>query len=135
MTRPLSGSARPRLEGRALMMMMMMMMMTMYHDTRRMMMMIRHSADKRIPGHQVGHTAVMGMFSKVLGKGPQGYLMGWFGSAGSLARVVFPIVGGHIAEELGDNTLFLFVAMLLTISCVILVSTGDVVRQMIHGDH
>lgn len=52
-------------------------------------------------GYPVGHTAVIGMFSKVLGRGPQGYLMGWFGSAGSLARVIFPILGGHVAEQLG----------------------------------
>lgn len=38
---------------------------------------------------------VLGLFSKVVGVQPQGTLMGWFGSAGALARGVFPIVAGE----------------------------------------
>lgn len=71
-------------------------------------------------GYPVGHTAVIGMFSKVLGKRPQGYLMGWFGSAGSLARVLFPILGGHVAENLGNNALFVMEAALLLVSGTLL---------------
>lgn len=37
---------------------------------------------------------VLGLFSKVVGAQPQGTLMGWFGSAGALARTVFPVLAG-----------------------------------------
>jgi hypothetical protein len=46
-------------------------------------------------GYPVGHTAVLGAFSKVQKSGRQGALMGWFASAGSLARVVMPVVSGE----------------------------------------
>ncbi|CAM9773448.1 unnamed protein product, partial [Choristocarpus tenellus] len=45
-------------------------------------------------GYPIGHTAVLGLFSKVVGRQPQGGLLGWFGSAGSVARVTFPILAG-----------------------------------------
>lgn len=81
-------------------------------------------------GYPVGHTAVIGMFSKVLGRGPQGYLMGWFGSAGSLARVLFPIIGGHMAQNLGYNWLFVSDAVLLAISIVIvLFCQGEILHH------
>lgn len=38
---------------------------------------------------------VLGLFSKVVGAQPQGTLLGWFGSAGSLARIVFPVIAGE----------------------------------------
>ncbi len=38
---------------------------------------------------------VLGLFSKVVGAQPQGTLMGWFGSAGALARTFFPVVAGE----------------------------------------
>ena len=37
---------------------------------------------------------VLGLFSKVVGAQPQGALLGWFGSAGSLARIGFPVIAG-----------------------------------------
>ncbi|CAM9888603.1 unnamed protein product [Ectocarpus sp. 13 AM-2016] len=46
-------------------------------------------------GYPIGHTAVLGLFSKVVGAQPQGALLGWFGSAGSLARIGFPVVAGE----------------------------------------
>eukprot|EP00980_Cylindrotheca_fusiformis_P017314 scaffold5371_cov139-Cylindrotheca_fusiformis.AAC.2 len=42
-------------------------------------------------GYPIGHTAVIGLFSKIVGRRPQGTLLGWFASAGSFARLVFPI--------------------------------------------
>ncbi|CAM9372145.1 unnamed protein product, partial [Hapterophycus canaliculatus] len=45
-------------------------------------------------GYPIGHTAVLGLFSKVVGAQPQGALLGWFGSAGSLARIAFPVIAG-----------------------------------------
>ena len=40
-------------------------------------------------GYPIGHTAVIGWFSKAMKNKPQGFLLGIFGSAGSLARIVF----------------------------------------------
>ena len=60
----------------------------------------------------------------------QGYLMGIFGSAGSLARVLFPIIGGHIAEELGNNTLFSFAVVVLSVSGLLLLAGKDEVLHM-----
>lgn len=86
-------------------------------------------------GYPIGHTAVIGMFSKVLGKRPQGALMGWFGSAGSLARVVFPIIGGHLSQDFGNNTLFAFAAIILVISCIMLYCEKDEVLHMTVREH
>ncbi|CAM9412963.1 unnamed protein product, partial [Ectocarpus sp. 8 AP-2014] len=47
-------------------------------------------------GYPIGHTAVLGLFSKVVGAQPQGALMGWFGSAGALARTCFPVLAGEL---------------------------------------
>ncbi|CAN0428886.1 unnamed protein product, partial [Ectocarpus fasciculatus] len=46
-------------------------------------------------GYPIGHTAVLALFSKVVGTQPQGTLMGWFGSAGALARATFPVLAGE----------------------------------------
>jgi hypothetical protein len=34
----------------------------------------------------------------VVGRRPQGELLGWFASAGSLARIIFPIMSGYVAN-------------------------------------
>jgi hypothetical protein len=46
--------------------------------------------------YPIGHTAVLGYFSKVvsLNKGSQGLMLSWFGSAGSVARICFPLISG-----------------------------------------
>ncbi|KAJ1416795.1 hypothetical protein B484DRAFT_334441, partial [Ochromonadaceae sp. CCMP2298] len=54
--------------------------------------------------YPIGHTALIGIFSKVL-KGPQGKMLGYFGSAGSLARVIFPILAGVLTDLYNDGTL------------------------------
>ena len=45
-------------------------------------------------------------FPTVVGRRPQGALQGWFASAGSLARLSFPIMSGYIAKYAGISTLF-----------------------------
>ena len=47
-------------------------------------------------GYPVGHTAVLGAFSKLQKHGVQGGLMGWFATAGSFARIVVPIATGCV---------------------------------------
>ena len=58
------------------------------------------------------------LFSVVVGRRPQGTLLGWFASAGSLARVLFPITSGYVVYYFGLS----FVFFILTI--VLVVSTG-----------
>lgn len=67
-------------------------------------------------GYPVGHTAVIGMFSKIVGRRPQGALQGWFASAGSLARIMFPIVSGYVAEYASISALFILLTTVLSIS-------------------
>ncbi|KAM3569181.1 hypothetical protein VYU27_008720 [Nannochloropsis oceanica] len=86
-------------------------------------------------GYPVGHTAAIGLFSKILGKRPQGYLMGVFGSAGSLARVVFPIVGGIIAERVSENALFSSGAAFLSVSALLLLAARDEVLHISQAEH
>lgn len=47
-------------------------------------------------GYSVAQAAVLGMFSKVVGRVPQGELMGWFSIAGAGSRVVYPLASGYI---------------------------------------
>lgn len=68
-------------------------------------------------GYPIGHTAVIGLFSKIVGRRPQGVLLGWFASAGSLARLCFPIMSGYVTNYFGISSLF-YVLM-----CVLLLST------------
>eukprot|EP01084_Bolivina_argentea_P057523 105110_1 len=70
-------------------------------------------------GYPIGHTALIGLFSKVIGKRPQGEMMGWFGSCGSLSRVVFPIGAGIISQEMGTHTMFAVVGSLLALITIV----------------
>jgi len=70
-------------------------------------------------GYPIGHTAVIGLFSKIVGRRPQGTLLGWFASAGSLARLVFPIVSGYVEHYLGFLALFYILTGVLSVSTVV----------------
>jgi len=95
-------------------------------------------------GYPVGHTAVIGLFSKgkspdiestvfsnlyvcsqlmlhlldctVVGRRPQGTLQGWFASAGSLARIIFPVMAGYISQYDDITTVFILLCVVLIIS-------------------
>lgn len=67
-------------------------------------------------GYPIGHTAVIGLFSKVVGRRPQGTLQGWFASAGSLARIIFPLMAGYISQYDDITTLFIVLSVVLVIS-------------------
>lgn len=69
-------------------------------------------------GYPIGHTALIGVFAKITHSGPQGGLMGIFGSAGSLARVFFPIVAGVLTEEYNDNIVFALMGFICLVSFV-----------------
>jgi MFS family permease len=66
--------------------------------------------------YPVGHTALIGLFSKLMKAGPQGEMMGNFASAGSLARVVFPILAGILTDLYGDCVIFGVMAGVLIFS-------------------
>merc|ERR1711862_201667 len=63
-------------------------------------------------GFPIGNTAVIGLFSKIVGRRPQGTLQGYFVSAGALARIIFPISSGYIAHLFGLRPL-LFAAIIV----------------------
>lgn len=67
-------------------------------------------------GYPIGHTAVIGLFSKVVGRRAQGTLQGWFASCGSLARIFFPIASGYISQFDDITTVFKLLFGILVIS-------------------
>lgn len=67
-------------------------------------------------GYPIGHTAVIGLFSKIVGRRAQGTLQGWFASAGSLARILFPIMSGYIAQFDDITTVFKVLFGILALS-------------------
>merc|ERR1719491_2541578 len=70
-------------------------------------------------GYPIGHTAVIGLFSKIVGRRPQGTILGWFASAGSLARMIFPIISGYVANYFGISALFYMLIAVLSTSILI----------------
>jgi len=64
-------------------------------------------------GYPIGHTALIGLFSKVVGRRKQGTLQGMFASAGSLARICFPITSGYLSHYAGSTVLFLLITGVL----------------------
>ena len=67
-------------------------------------------------GYPIGHTAVIGLFSKVVGRRAQGTLQGWFASCGSLARIFFPIASGYISQFDDITTVFKLLFGILLVS-------------------
>mmetsp|Transcript_32520 Transcript_32520/g.50436 ORF Transcript_32520/g.50436 Transcript_32520/m.50436 type:complete len:493 (-) Transcript_32520:216-1694(-) len=70
-------------------------------------------------GYPIGHTAVIGLFSKIVGRRPQGTLLGWFASAGSLARLAFPIMSGYVVNYKGIVFLFYILTVVLLVSTAV----------------
>mmetsp|Transcript_24872 Transcript_24872/g.35719 ORF Transcript_24872/g.35719 Transcript_24872/m.35719 type:complete len:207 (+) Transcript_24872:881-1501(+) len=68
-------------------------------------------------GYPVGHTAVLGAFSKLQREGRQAALLGWFASAGSLARILFPVMAG-VLDSKKDNAPYSVVLVFLSLSAV-----------------
>jgi len=51
-------------------------------------------------GSPLTQTIVISSFSKILGSKPQGTMMGWIGSAGSVGRILFPLLTGAFGEDI-----------------------------------
>ena len=60
------------------------------------------------------------VLSAVVGRRPQGTLLGWFASFGSLARMFFPVVSGYVTTYSSIQTLF------GVLTCILIVSTAFV---------
>jgi ceroid-lipofuscinosis MFS transporter 7 len=61
-------------------------------------------------GSPIAQTIILSAFSKILGSKPQGAMMGWIGSAGSVGRIVFPllsILGNNISFMISSGTAIL----------------------------
>merc|ERR1719445_2457343 len=68
------------------------------------------------------------MFSKSLGGQPQGTWMGLLTSSGSLARILGPILGSYVYEDLGTFWLFGLCAGSLLLSAIV---TGAAFRHLV----
>jgi FlaG/FlaF family flagellin (archaellin) len=81
-------------------------------------------------GYPIGHTAVLGAFSKIQKSGPQAAMMGWFATSGSFARILLPIVSGYLDKAL-DNSPFNIVLFMLTLSYLSVVMLKPQLRKHI----
>lgn len=81
-------------------------------------------------GYPIGHTAVLGAFSKIQKSGPQAAMMGWFATSGSFARILLPIVSGYLDKAL-DNSPFNVVLFMLTLSYLSVVMLKQQLRKHI----
>ena len=84
-------------------------------------------------GYPIGHTAVLGAFSKIQKSGPQAVLMGWFATAGSLSRIVFPILSGYLDKAV-KNSPFNMVLFVLSLSYMSIVMLKTQMRTYIEVD-
>jgi len=50
-------------------------------------------------GSPFTQTIIISSFSKILGSKPQGIMMGWIGSAGSVGRIIFPLLAGILGSN------------------------------------
>lgn len=81
-------------------------------------------------GYPIGHTAVLGAFSKIQKSGPQAAMMGWFATSGSFARILLPIVSGYLDKAM-DNSPFNIVLFMLTLSYLSVVMLKPQLRKHI----
>eukprot|EP00551_Chaetoceros_affinis_P015021 CAMPEP_0203700368 /NCGR_PEP_ID=MMETSP0091-20130426/30917_1 /ASSEMBLY_ACC=CAM_ASM_001089 /TAXON_ID=426623 /ORGANISM="Chaetoceros affinis, Strain CCMP159" /LENGTH=538 /DNA_ID=CAMNT_0050573613 /DNA_START=89 /DNA_END=1705 /DNA_ORIENTATION=- len=81
-------------------------------------------------GYPVCHTALVGLFSKIVGRRPQGTLQGWFSASGSVARISFPILAGYIVSDYDIETLFKILAIVLLIASSFLVAFRRVLTTL-----
>jgi len=83
-------------------------------------------------GYPIGHTAVIGLFSKIVGRRPQGTLLGWFASAGSAARIVFPLMSGYVTQFASINVVFIILCVVLSISILFTMLARETLEKLIH---
>lgn len=83
-------------------------------------------------GYPIGHTAVIGLFSKIVGRRPQGTLLGWFASAGSAARIIFPLMSGYVTQLSSINVVFVVLSVVLSLSILFTMLARETLENLIH---
>lgn len=79
-------------------------------------------------GYPIGHTALLGMFSNLTKLESRGYTFGIFGSAGSLARIIFPVLAGYLSFYFNDSLMFGLLAIMLSLSVIAINVSKDFMR-------
>ena len=70
-------------------------------------------------GYPIGHTAVLGAYSKIAKNSKQAFALSLFAGAGSVARVFFPLLAGYLTELYADGgTIFSVMTAVLIASNV-----------------
>jgi len=81
-------------------------------------------------GYPIGHTALIGIFSKIVGRQPQGPLQGWFSFSGSLARVCFPIIAGYIIRSMGIEILLSILTFVSSLAILITYTFRNILTRL-----
>jgi len=81
-------------------------------------------------GYPICHTALIGLFSKIVGRRPQGTLQGLFSASGSVARVVFPVMSGYVVSFLNIEILFTILVIVLCLSLLFVVASRETLTQL-----
>lgn len=71
-------------------------------------------------GYSISQVAVLGLFSKIVGRIPQGELMGWFSVVGAGSRVVYPLMAGYVVYYRDIGTLCIILIVTLGVACAYL---------------
>lgn len=82
-------------------------------------------------GYPLGHTAMLGVVSKLTPSGPQGKIMGYFSCAGSLARILFPILAGGLYYWYEANVVFVMLSVVLTSALVLFSCFKSEIRRAV----
>ena len=78
----------------------------------------------------IANLCTFALFYIVVGRRPQGTLLGWFASAGSIARMTFPILSGYLAHWDGLIVLFYMLAGVLILSTILTMSHKTTLEQL-----
>jgi len=60
-------------------------------------------------------------------------MMGWFSSAGSIARMICPPVAAYVFQFLGPNILFLSVSILVAFATLVMLTQLKLITQKSRG--
>jgi len=83
-------------------------------------------------GFPIGNTVVLGLYSKVAQGMSQSELLSWFGTAGSAARVLFPIFSGILTERYGVSVLFECLSGFLVVTLLFVFVMYDRILYFLH---
>eukprot|EP01039_Chlorochromonas_danica_P002203 gene2203-2406_t len=84
-------------------------------------------------GYPVGHTSLIGVYSKIIESGPQGTFLGVFAASGSLARIVFPAASVWLVQQCGFSAAFSFAAVMLSLCLIFLLMQKKAINYAIRN--